>query len=137
MNRKPRNDELYHAVTDKNKPFDMGNDMPHYSDSVFRYPVTVYFDLERNGIDYGQGTVVEDATYNYSDRISRWYENSTDIWITTLNQHNKIRTPQFYEDYLRTLTGLPNLELVHVQSSYNWSSGHPYQIFGYFENKEV
>lgn len=104
--------------------------MPHYTDSRFKQPQTVYL---ADGHRVGKDDYVKGAEYNYSDRLMEWngWEKYEAAWNAAKASSHEPRSAAYVELYLRTLLDKPNLKLVHVMAGVNWGNGYPYQVYGY------
>lgn len=98
------------------------NTDPHYSDTRWNRPQTIYGSNE--GV----------TQYNYSDRLggmprhSLAWEKATQDHPT---DHPTERTAAFYEAYLRHLWEDESIQLLHIMAGVNLSNGFSYLIWGY------
>lgn len=112
-------------TTDKATP----TPYPHYTDSYFQHPQTVFQSATHRLIDgYVQG-----AEYNYSDRLLQWYgwEKSDKADKSAKESGFNRWSAGWAEVWLRSLLDDPTLELVHMLAGYNWSNGYGYWVYGY------
>lgn len=101
---------------------------PHYTNSVFATPQTVWM---AEGRKLGKGGYVKDAEYNYSDRIWQWdwskASKANEVIDSTINRNSAA----YIQEFLRYFFDNPKLTLVHIMASFNQSTGYAYQVFGY------
>ncbi len=109
----------------------IANLMPHYTDSRFKTPQTVWI-AEGQKINNRDGTV-SGAVYNYSDRIWGWSWKRCDTVSKSIRESLDPRSPAYIQEFLRQVLELPELHLLHVMAGFNLSTGFPYQIYGYIE----
>ncbi len=107
------------------------NLFPSYTNEAYRHEQTTFL---LDGQVLKDGYVVG-AQYEYSDRIHEQFGRK---WETAGEearaQFGEMNTAQRWEAHLRLVYDAPNLELVHTQSTYNWSTGHPLAVFGFFKD---
>lgn len=78
---------------------------------------------------------VAGAQYEYSDHIHEQFGRKCEtVGEAVRAQFGETNTAQRWEAYLRLVYDAPSLELVHTLSTYNWTSGHPLAVFGFFKN---
>ena len=100
------------------------NIQPHYTNKRFKHAQLVW------------GS--EDApAWDYSDRIRDWfgYEETRSAWKQSVEE-NEPFSPNQLQRYLQIVYSDDNLELIGVMAGYNWSTGYPYQVFGYKRSEE-
>jgi hypothetical protein len=93
-------------------------DCPHYSDSRFNKPQTI-FGKEEKGLGY-----------DYSDRIWQWNYDKADQATKHANTKQTPHTANWYQEYLSFYFDKPVI-LKHILAGVNVSSGYPYLVFGY------
>lgn len=123
---------LYAPQRDSQRPVDHLN--PHYTNEYFKRAQTVYL-AQGYTLKVGITEHVEGAGYDYSDRLRQWdYGKADAAWKAARERFNDdMRTAEAHEFYLRLYFDAPNLALVHILAGYNLSTGHPYQVYGYFK----
>lgn len=113
-----------------NKNAAIANLNPHYTNEYFKEPRTVYladgYKLKHNGSrDY-----LPKVEYNYSDRLWQWdYDKAQQAWEVAKAKDLPHNSAALHEAYLTAYYGR-ELELVHIMAGFNWSNGHPYQVYG-------
>jgi len=115
------------ANTISNEP--LHNLNPHYTDGHYKTARTVW--IASGYCTTGDYGTVEDAEYNYSDRIWQWDWNKADAAWNSIGDTFTKRSPAFLQEWLRGYFNNPKLELVHIMAGFNVSTGYPYQVFGY------
>ncbi len=81
--------------------------------------------------------MVKGAEYLYSDRMIQEYGEKFDEAIWKAGENARKYTPEFYEVYLRTMLGEPDLRLVHILASFNSGDGYSYRIYGFLRKGMV
>jgi len=104
---------------------------PHYTDSRFKKPQTIYLDPEFKTEIINGSDMVKGAEYLYSDRLIQEHGEEFERAIWKAGENAKKYTPEFYEIYLRTMLGEPALRLLHILSSFNSADGYSYRIYGF------
>jgi hypothetical protein len=121
---------IEHATT---RP--IANIDPHYTDSRWKTPRTVFlrsgYTLSpRGGIDW-----VREAGYDYSDRLVG--TKFDDAWEAAKAAGKPLKTAAFFEHFLRVAFDDPKLKLVHVLAGINSSTLYSYRIFGYIRGEKA
>lgn len=95
---------------------------PHYRREYFKEERTVW------------GHHEDGLTYDYSDRFRSWNGKKHDQAWEHANAFAKMRTAKWVEAYLSFFFD-KDIEIVHIKASFDRSSGHSFQVFGYRERK--
>ena len=111
------------------------NDRPHYTDTRFNKPQTI-FCSEPNTLRRDSGGYVSapGLHYVYDDRVEGWdYKRAKKAALVASDSGARPRTARWYEVYLGHFfrKDLKELKLVHILAGVNLSSGYPYCVFGY------
>lgn len=116
---------------DKTQP--INNLYPHYTNDYFKTPRTTYI---ADGRKTNRDGYVKGAEYNYNDRLRQWdYDKSDKAWEVAKTSGFDPYSAAFHEAYLKAYYG-KDLELVHILSSFNWSNGYPYIVYGVIFKEE-
>lgn len=95
------------------------NDLPHYTDTYYREPRTIFGNKEKG------------LQYDYSDRLEEWDYSKAQKAREKVNQDGITpHTAEWYERYLQYYFDC-KIELKHILAGHKLSNGYSYQIFGY------
>jgi hypothetical protein len=99
------------------------NTTPHYTDSRFKRPQTVW-GCEEDGLGY-----------DYNDRIWQWNWNKAKAAAKHADETAKPRTAWWHQEFLCFFFDKP-IELKHILAGVNLSNGYPYCVYGYREAEQ-
>lgn len=95
------------------------NTTPHYTDERYCQARSVF------------GKHEQDLSYNFSDQL--WKQNYTKakqaVYAADISGA-KPKTARWYQTFLSNYFDY-EVELLHILSGWNWSTGYPYIVFGY------
>lgn len=112
---------------------------PHYTNSAFSIGMKTVFlasgyKLKRDNYGYDK-VVCKGIEYNYSDRIWQWdWEKARQAQEQTRELYERNDSGEAIEHFLRLYFDDNELELVHIMSGVNRSSGYDYQVYGYVKS---
>lgn len=124
--------QMIPVLTDKQASISSNNLMPHYTNTVFNEPQTVFL-AKGYKLSKDRYATVKGAEYNYSDRLYQWdYKASEKATEGAKEAVKDTNSALYFETYLRLYFDKPKLELIHIMAGVNVGNGYPYRIYGYF-----
>jgi hypothetical protein len=130
------------VVRDKRRLIEQKLIDPHYTDGRFtgsnRSARTIYLATGKEITSRKYGTeTVEGLHYNYDDRLSQMlgYDKMAAARREAKEKVGDNRSAAYFEEVLRIAMDDPTLNLYHILSGVNTSSGFSYRAFGYTSDK--
>jgi hypothetical protein len=129
-------------IRDKRRLIEQKLINPHYEDRRFVGPGgstrTIYLATGKEITSRKYGTeTVEGLEYNYDDRLSQMlgYDKMAAARREAREKVGNNQSAAYFEQVLRIALDDPTLNLYHILSGVNASSGYSYRAFGYTSDK--
>jgi hypothetical protein len=139
----PRAGSQFPILTDKDAIIPFAQRCPEYKDDEFARwrTATIYIDPDYMTPHYKRISLVDEATYEYDDKIwSRFEQEDARLALIQASERLKLEredTPREYEEWLKILYSEPNLKLVHIYVARKKSEQDTYLAFGIIHNQEL